>query len=229
MQRIDTAAIETFGIPRLLLMEHAGLAVAQAASAVKRFGAAAASHQSPAEPPAAPSWIVVCCGTGYNGGDGLSAARHLEAWGFDVRVLLAGRLDQLREEPALYATMLQRLGIAVAACPTVEELTPTARWFADCALVIDALLGIGVRGPVREPMATLIEHMNRSRKPIIAADIPSGLDADTGLPQGCAVRATVTVAFGLPKHGCFVGEGPAHVGELIVDPITIPRVLLERA
>jgi len=223
MQAIDAAAIEQYAIPRLLLMEHAGLALAQAVSALHRFGPVATrTGASRSNPP-----VIVCSGAGYNGGDGLCAARHLQAWGYPVHVILAGRLSQLREEPAHYAAMVQRLGVSCTELTEVRDVEQLERWLASCALIVDALLGIGIRGPVREPVAALITRMNRSGKPIVSADIPSGLDADSGLPQGVAVKATVTVAFGLAKHGCVVGEGPMHTGELIVDPITIPRALLE--
>ena len=212
MQQIDAAAIDTCGIPRLLLMEHAGLAVARAVS----------SLSAGSEPPP-----LVCCGSGYNGGDGLCAARHLHALGYAPRVVLTGRVAQLREEPLIYARIVQRLGIPLMELTGLEDLGSAERWVESCALIIDALLGIGVRGAVREPIASLIDCINHSGKPIVAADIPSGLDGDTGLPQGRAVRATVTVAFGLPKQGCFTGQGPAHVGTLVVDAITMPRTLLE--
>lgn len=171
--------------------------------------------------------LLVCCGTGYNGGDGLCAARHLYDWGYAPRVVLAGRVEQLREEPLVYARIVQRLGIPVMELASPEGLGSVERWVESCILIIDAMLGIGLRGAVREPVATLIDCINRSGKPIVAADIPSGLDGDSGLPQGRAVNASVTVTFGLPKQGCFVGQGPAHVGTLIVDSITIPRTLLE--
>ena len=103
------------------------------------------------------------------------------------------------------------------------------RWLEESGLIIDALLGIGARGAVREPMRSLIDRLNRSGKPILAVDIPSGLDGDTGLAQGIAVHATVTVTFGLPKQGCMRGAGPAHVGRMIVESITIPRALLDPA
>ena len=211
MQAIDRAAIETVGIPRLLLMEHAGLAVARAVRTLS---------------PTPSASVVVCCGTGFNGGDGLAAARHLDAWGFRLRIVVAGRLDRLREEPATYASILQRLGRALTECAAADALAQAERWFAECDVIIDALLGIGARGAVREPVASLIASMNRSGKSIVAVDIPSGLDADTGLVQGLAVKATTTVALGLPKHGCFLQEGPAYAGSLIVDPITIPPQLL---
>ena len=214
MQQIDATVIETFGIPRVLLMDHAGLALARSVRAL----VTRAPKRS----------IVICCGTGFNGGDGLSAARHLHEWGYPLRVSVIGRLDQLRAEPATYATMLRRLGLPIVEGERVDALTQIEGWLAGCSLIVDALLGIGVRGAVREPFKQLIARMNRSGKPIVAADIPSGLDGDTGLPQGIAVKATRTVTFGAPKRGCLVGQGPAHTGELVVESITIPRRVLER-
>ena len=169
MRQIDTAAIDTFGIPRLLLMDHAGLAVAREASA------RAARSPKP---------ILICCGTGSNGGDGLAAARHLHAWGHALRIVVAGRVDRLREEPAAYARMVRALGLSLAECPDVDALDRVDGWWADCSLIIDALLGLGAQGTVREPIASLIARMNRSGKPIVAVDLPSGLDRDTGRPQG---------------------------------------------
>lgn len=212
MQQIDAAAIERVGIPRLLLMEHAGLAVARAAQRLC---------------PDASAPVVVCCGTGWNGGDGLAAARHLSAWGYPLRVLVTGRLDRLREEPATYARILRRLGLSVRECLQTDDAGALEPWLAECGVVIDALLGIGSRGAVREPVASVIERINRSGRPVVAVDIPSGLDADTGRVQGVAVRAMVTVTFGLAKRGCLIQDGPAHAGSLTVDAITIPRHLLE--
>ena len=212
MLEIDAAARERFGIPRLLLMEHAGLAVARAARTLLPTPSAA---------------ILVCCGNGYNGGDGLCAARHLADWGYRLRVLVTGRLSALREEPAVYATIIQRLGVPVVELADPQLPAHVTSWMEEAELIIDALVGIGVRGAVREPLASLIELMNRAGKPIVAVDIPSGLDGDHGTIQGVAVKAMVTVTFGLPKHGCLMSEGPAQSGSLVIDPITIPRLLLE--
>ena len=212
MQQIDTTAIETLGIPRLLLMEHAGLAVART---IRTFA------------PTSSTSLLVCCGTGYNGGDGLSAARHLHEWGYPVRIVITGRVNHLREEPAIYARILQRLGLSLTECAQVEEIAHLEPWWTECGLIVDALLGIGIRGAVREPAASVIERINRAGKPVVAVDVPSGLDADTGRVQGIAVRATATVTLGLAKQGCLIEDGPAHVGSLIVDSITIPRRLFE--
>lgn len=217
MQQIDAEAIEGIGIPRLLLMEHAGLAVARATHALS---------PDPSHP------IGVCCGTGWNGGDGLAAARHLHAWGYPLRVLVIGRVERLRDEPAIFAGILKRLGVTILEGEGAEWSGGRLPAHVECALrecgvLIDALLGIGIHGPVREPFASLITGMSRLGKPIVAVDIPSGLDGDTGCVQGVAVRATITVAFGLAKRGCTIQDGPAHTGSLMVDPITIPPHLLE--
>ncbi len=214
MQAIDRAAIEELGIPRLLLMEHAGLAVARAAAAILR------------KPSARP--VLICSGTGFNGGDGLAAARHLREWGYPLHAVLLGRLGSLQEEPAAYARILNQLGVTILEWSSPHAAARVTSWLKRCGLIIDALLGIGVRGVVRHPMASLIARLNRTGVPIVSADIPSGLDADSGRVHGVAIRATVTVTFGLPKHGCLMGQGPAHVGSLTVDPITLPRELLTR-
>ena len=211
MRAIDEAAIRTLGIPRLLLMDHAGLALARAVRAL----------ESPSSNP-----IGVCCGTGFNGGDGLAAARHLHESGYPLRILVAGALDRLTEEPAVFARILRGLGCEVRECASAEQAEAQTPWLADCAVIIDAVLGIGVRGTLREPAASVIRAINRARKPVVSADVPSGLDGDTGRVLGEAVRAQVTVTFGLPKRGCLQADGPAHVGQLLVDPITIPRILL---
>ena len=96
------------------------------------------------------------------------------------------------------------------------------------SVIIDALLGVGLAGPVRPLYAHVIAAINRAKRPVVAVDVPSGLDADTGRVQGAAVKATLTVTFGLPKQGFFLHDGPAHVGRLIVDNIGLPSRLLKR-
>jgi NAD(P)H-hydrate epimerase len=211
MQAIDAEAIETLGIPRILLMDHAGLSLARAVRTL-----------APQEAPL----VTICCGPGYNGGDGFAAGRHLKDWGCRVRAILAGRMDRLRQEPAAFARIVSGLGCEIRECDAREPADMTGPWLEESAVIIDALLGIGASGPVREPVATLIAKINAAGRPVVSADIPSGLHGDTGTVQGSAVRATVTAAFGLVKQGCLTGEGPAYAGRIVVDPITIPRSLL---
>lgn len=208
MQQIDAAAMR-FGISRLLLMDHAGLALARETRALATPG----------------SSILLCCGSGYNGGDGLAAGRHLLGWGYRIEVILSSDASALREEPAIFASILRQLGadarpIDAASWGAFDEATARA------AVIVDALLGIGATGVVREPARTMIERINVSGKPVVSADLPSGLHGDDGTVQGSAVRAAVTVAFGLAKQGCVRGEGPARCGRLVVDSITIPEQLL---
>ena len=217
MERLDALAINAYGIPRLLLMEHAGVALARGTATLGlREGALRG----------APRPIVICCGTGYNGGDGMAAARHLQAWGYAPQVALVGRRDQLRSEPSIYAKILCRLGIPLLELEDDHAMRQFDGWIEACGLVVDALLGIGVRGAVRQPYRDLIDRLNRSGRLIVAADLPSGLDGDTGLPQGVAVKAALTVTFGAAKRGCVMGDGPSYTGELVVDPITIPPKVL---
>lgn len=213
MQEIDETAIDTLGIPRLLLMDHAGLAVAHATRELLA--------------PADRGSVLVCCGTGHNGGDGLAAGRHLDRFGLRPTILLLGRVSELRAEPAAFAAILHRLGLPIREITSERELDAAAALLSGADAVVDALLGIGLRGEVRPLPAALINLINRAGRPVISADVPSGLDADSGHPLGSAVYATVTVSFGLAKRGLLTASGSAYVGRLMVDPITLPPRLLE--
>ena len=211
MQRLDAAAIKRYGIPRLLLMEHAGLAVAREVERLRpRRGR-----------------VAVCCGMGYNGGDGLCAAWHLAARGYTVDVLLCGARARLREEPAVFARILRPMGVRIQDVREGRSLRRAQAALRRAGVLVDAVLGIGARDMVREPAASLIRLMNAARRPIVAADVPSGLDADSGRALGAAVRARVTVTFGLVKIGCMRGDGPRLSGRLIVDPLVFPPQLLK--
>ena len=210
MKAIDQAAIETLGIPRMLLMDHAGLALAKAAITLQ---------------PPKPDLSLIFCGSGGNGGDGLSAARHLHAQGGSVRIVLACAASRLSGEPAVFHRIVQSLGIPVLEC-SLSSANTLAAWLQECSLIIDALLGMGLAGGLREPFRTLIEKINASGKPVICADVPSGLDGDTGSPLDLAVRSQLTVSFGLAKQGCLTPEGRTYAGNLIVDSITLPPQLL---
>jgi NAD(P)H-hydrate epimerase len=200
MAEADRMAIEDYGIDVIALMENAGVATAQLAK--KMLGGDVRGKS-------------VCClvGRGNNGGDGLVAARHLNNWGAGVRVILAGEKSDLREVPAKQIAIVDRMGIPVFG---------PGEGLGDGHLVIDALLGYGSRGSPRGPVATLIRQGNGSRIPILAVDIPSGMDATSGEPGDPTVEARATVTFGLPKTGFLNPKARRYVGELYLADISMP-------
>lgn len=153
----------------------------------------------------------VVCGRGNNGGDGLAAARHLHRWGRLAGVACTD-LEALSGPAGEQARALAALGVAVAPEPDVGGAT----------VVVDALLGTGLSRPVEDTLAHWIAAVNDSRSRVVSVDVPSGLDADTGLAAGACVRAAVTVTLGLPKPGLLVADGPSHAGDVWVADIGVP-------
>lgn len=153
----------------------------------------------------------VVCGRGNNGGDGMAAARHLHRWGrlagvacIDASALSGPALEE--------ANALKAHGVEIAAEPE----------FGDAQLVVDALLGTGLSRPPMGRVADWIEAMNGSGRRVVSVDVPSGLDADSGLVAGACVRAAVTVTLGLPKQGLLSAEGPEYAGDVWVADIGVP-------
>jgi ADP-dependent NAD(P)H-hydrate dehydratase / NAD(P)H-hydrate epimerase len=155
----------------------------------------------------------VVCGRGNNGGDGLAAARHLHRWGRLAGVACAG-VERLAGPAAEQARALLALGVAIEAAPGPE--------LGGASLVVDALLGTGLSRPVEGRLAEWIEAINGSGRRVVSVDVPSGLDADTGLAPGACIRAAITVTLGLPKPGLLLADGPAHAGDVWVADIGVP-------
>ena len=193
MRATDRWAIEEQGVPSLTLMERAGEGLA-----------AVAARWAPA------GRIAIVCGKGNNGGDGLVAARLLREAGRQVDVLAVAPPGELRGDAA---EQLRRLPGAA------PEPFDAAR-LDGASGIVDALLGTGATGPPREP--AVIEAMNAAGAPIVAADVPSGVDASTGEVGGPAVRAAATATFHLAKPGLWIHPGKAHAGEVVVVGIGIP-------
>lgn len=205
MAEVDRLSIEELGMSADALMENAGGAMAGLARMV--VGGDASEKR-----------IAVLVGKGNNGGDGLVAARHLHNWGADVGVILAESEDRLRDQAARQFTIVRRMGVRV--------LTRRTQPRGD--LIIDALLGYGSSGDPREPVASIIRAANGSGTPILAADIPSGLDATTGAPGDPCISAKATIAFGFPKAGFLDPRAKKRVGNLYVADISLPRSAYER-
>jgi NAD(P)H-hydrate epimerase len=193
MRATDAWAIEEVGIPSLDLMERAGEGLAHV---VARHGPRGR--------------VVVVCGKGNNGGDGLVAARILRQTGREVEVLAVAPTDELRGDAA---EQLRRL-------PGDPPRPFEAGRLQDAGVIVDALLGTGATGPPREP--AVIEGMNAAGAPIVAADVPSGVDASTGEVEGVAVRAVATATFHRAKPGLWINPGKALAGAVEVVDIGIP-------
>jgi hydroxyethylthiazole kinase-like uncharacterized protein yjeF len=153
----------------------------------------------------------VVCGRGNNGGDGLAAARHLHRWGRLAGVACTDP-DALSGPAAEQAAALRALGVEIATEPAI----------GDAPLVVDALLGTGLSRPAEGRIAEWIEAVNAERRPVLAVDVPSGLDADSGRAPGACVRATLTVTLALPKPGLLAGDGPAVAGDVWIADIGVP-------
>lgn len=213
MRLLDRMAIEGYGIPSILLMENAGKGVAGVVG--------------PMLAPGQPATVV--CGKGNNGGDGFVIARHLHNAGHDARIVLVGSVDAIgaTTDAGVNLAIARRMGLSIlewsgGGTASLDEALESSQ------LLVDALLGTGLSGEVHSPYREAIEAVNRSGKPVVAVDIPSGLDGDTGRILGTAVRATLTVTLGLPKIGFTLESGPSCTGEVLVIDISIPSDLLEK-
>ena len=197
MRRLDATAMAN-GLSAEVLMENAGRALAEAVLMFPHTRA------------------LVVCGSGNNGGDGLVAARWLLNHRRKVRVIFS-------HSPASFNKECSSHWRALLACyPRWFQWSPSFHCRDYGEPVVDAFLGTGLRPPLRPSALALIDWINGRKGPIIAADIPSGLDADSGRPLGSAVRADLTVAMGLPKKGLVVSRARPYVGKLVVGDLGFP-------
>lgn len=205
MREMDRRTIEDYGVPGIVLMENAALRVVDIIA--DRFG------------PLKGKRIAVVCGKGSNGGDGLAIARHLAArFGAKLSVHLTAEPSEYEGDAAENYKMASAFGLDIR--PVFPDL------YRGIDLIVDALLGTGIHGGVEGPLAEIISAMNGEHRPIVAVDVPSGLNADTGDVQGACVKAALTVTFALPKIGLLVYPGAEYVGELVVADIGMPRPVL---
>lgn len=212
VRSIDVRAADEFGMPTIVLMENAGRGAA--ALLLDRIG-----------PGPEPSRVLILCGPGNNGGDGGVVARHLDLWGFTVTVVWFAAPGRLAGDAATQWGVLDRSEINQGFFQDDTERLETL--LAETDWVVDALLGTGLARPVEGPIAAAIDAVNRAGKPVLALDLPSGLDADLGVPLGTAVRATLTATFVAPKLGFDVPGAGEYTGPVVVIDIGAPRRLLE--
>lgn len=208
MQTLDRWTIERFGLPGRLLMENAGREAARVLLA--HFAAEARRG------------VGIAAGCGNNGGDGFVVARCLAQQGYPVQVFLLGAAERLRGEAAANLALLKPLAVPVAEAADAAALKALQPEMGRPAVWVDALLGTGLNAEVRGVHRDLIELINHSGRPVLAVDIPSGVDADTGRIWGAAVQATVTVTFGFAKIGQALFPGAEKTGRLEIVDIGIP-------
>lgn len=208
VRAIDRLAVEQYGIPSMLLMENAARGLAERA----RLMLAEVRQTPPVV------WIV--CGTGNNGGDGFALARHLRNARAAPLLTLLGP-PRPGSDAALNLEICRRMQI--------HEVGSRDIAFDSIDLVVDALFGTGLDRPIEGKAADWIAMMNASRRPILAVDVPSGLDADTGRPLGpTVVHATTTVTFVGQKPGFLNPAAKEYTGEVVVADIGSPIEIIER-
>lgn len=206
MREVDRAMVEDYGISLLQMMENAGRGLAHLARGQFLDGDPRGRR------------VLVLAGTGGNGGDGLVCARRLHMWGADVRIWLTSEASDLAEVPGHQLAILERLGVQVQVAHGTVKLPP-----AD--LIVDALIGYSLRGAPRDSAAVLVSVANRHPAPTLALDVPSGLDATTGIAHDPAIQAVATMTLALPKEGLRALKARDLVGELYVADIGVPHVL----
>jgi len=210
VRAVDAWAIDEIGVPGVALMENAGRSCAELI--VERL----AGTDEPA--------VCIFCGTGNNGGDGYVIARHLLNAGFKVRVVLCGRREKVAGDARINLDAVERLGHKVDLLdPASGDTEAQVRKLAGQAdMIVDALFGTGLQGPLRGDYHVLVDALNALERPILAVDIPSGLDCDTGRPLGTAIRAVCTVTFVAVKRGFAAGaEAGQYTGEVYVASIGV--------
>jgi len=210
VRAVDAWAIDRVGVPGVVLMENAGRSCAELIlDKLRRL-------DNPR--------VCLFCGAGNNGGDGYVIARHLLNAGVGVKVILCSEREKIRGDAKVNLDILERLG------HTVEPLDMTSGGLAsrirllagEADMVVDALFGTGLQGPLREPYRSLVDSINALGRPVLAVDIPSGLDCDTGEPLGTAVRATYTVTFVAVKKGFTASPNAGgYLGELYIASIGV--------
>ena len=221
MRNIDQNTIEGIGIPAIVLMETAGSEIVQ--RIVNYYPKA---HR-----------IGIFVGKGNNGGDGLVIARQLAHYGREVSIFLVSPQDSFTDEAYINLEISKNLGLHIqeiltAAFSDILGNNPPQKGgihskLSSCDLIVDAILGTGLRGDVRPHISNVINAINDLSIPILAVDLPSGLDADTGNPLGTCIQADRTVTIGLPKRGLLVHPGAKLSGELDVVDIGFPHQVIE--
>jgi NAD(P)H-hydrate epimerase len=207
-RNVDWLAKSQGHIMGIVLMENAGRGIAEILLAENPKGK-----------------VVICCGRGNNGGDGFVIARHLNAAGVDVQVLLFANPKELMGDACMNHAIIAHSDIPmkVLISPSREDLKSI---FKDAVWVVDALIGTGQKGVLRSPFDLVVRQINESGVKVLAVDLPSGLDADTGIASDPTIKATITATMVTPKTGFQNPEAQSYLGKLMVVGIGLPKCLI---
>lgn len=214
MKEIEKITYEKYKVPPEILMENAGLNVVMALQ--KEFGSLFFKR------------VSIFCGGGNNGGDGFVIARHLLSEGASCIIFFTGEKEKLSPEAFKNYEMAEKYGISIIQIKTMGDLEKYKYEIIESDIILDALIGTGLKKNVEGFMASLIAFINTLHKYTVSVDIPSGVDADTGDIKGVAVYADLTVTFGLPKVGITIFPGLECVGKLVCADINFPPNLLSQ-
>ena len=202
---LDKLAIETYGIPGIVLMENAGRGIFDVFL----------TYQPDKK-------IIICCGKGNNGGDGFVVARYLSNLDFHVHILLFSDPHDIKGDAKMNYNIVINLGIPLTIIhkENIQSITPI---LSDADWILDALFGTGLQGTVQAPFDEVIHLMNHAHKNILSIDIPSGLDCDTGEPLGHAIKANVTTTMVGLKKGFDNPGAKKYLGEVHTIDLSIPH------
>lgn len=207
-REMDVLAVEKYGLPSIVLMENAGRGLTDLLC----------RHN--------PKRVVICCGKGSNGGDGFVMARHLSLRRVEVEVYSIGNPEQYQGDAAINLSILGKIGVAVNFIREDSDLILLKNSLERADWIVDALLGTGAKGTPRAPYDSVINIINQVNKKVLAVDIPSGLNGDTGEASICCVRADVTGSMGAIKTGLIQADS-SLIGQIkVVDIGFFPKELL---
>ncbi len=215
MRLSDEISIKDYLIPGIVLMENAALGI------IKEIRKEINNGKLPKE-----GHALIICGTGNNGGDGFAVARHLVCMGWKTRIIICGGYNKITGDALINLKIIEKMGLSI-----IHEDEGEASLISNVKsdLIIDAMLGTGFKGELKPEIQSIVESINSNNTHVISADIPTGLNSDTGFIDSVCVKADKTVTFGLPKIGLVINEGPFYCGELITESLTIPDEVYDKA
>jgi NAD(P)H-hydrate epimerase len=234
MRAYDQYAVESCHVPGVVLMENAGRGATDIIEKLLGGDPVAPrprANNGAAGAAAATARIVVVCGAGNNGGDGFVVARHLLSRGFDVSCFLLGPAEKVTGDARINHDAYIDLGGRCAEVPLGGDASAFGAFEAEigrATIIVDAIFGTGLARPIEGPLAQVVEIVNKASAHRVSLDIPSGLDADTGMPLGVAVRARDTVTFGCLKIGLLTPDGARLAGQVHLVDLGVPKMVLDK-